>query len=639
LHEFNATNVPYDLTRPVQCLFERRVSETPDAVALVVGDEQCSYAQLETRANRLAYRLLALGVKPDDRIALCLDRSVELVVSILAVLKAGAAYVPLDPAYPAERLAFMLADSAPAALLTNARIATALPAAPDGCVVLHADAPAAETLGVLPPAIEAGPQHLAYVIYTSGSTGVPKGVAMSRGALSNLLAWQRATGLDAPGASCTLQFSALGFDVACQEILSTLGSGDALVLVDEAERQDPLALLQQVRRHGVQRLFLPFVALQALADVASRSSDALPLRHVVTAGEQLRVTPALRALFRRLPQARLHNHYGPTETHVVTHLTLDADPDAWETLPTIGRPIDGAAIHLLDRHGGLVPVGAVGEIHVGGVALARGYLHRDDLTAERFVDDPFTDAQPRARLYRTGDLGCWRDDGTIEFLGRRDFQLKVRGFRVEPGEVEAALAACDGVQDAAVAARHDASGQARLVAYVVPRPGIELAPAALRASLAARLPEHMIPTAWSLLAALPLSPNGKLDRRALPDPQAPDRGESACVPPRGAIETFIADTWAELLHLPQVGRHDHFFELGGHSLLAVQMSVRLRDAFGIDMPLRLMFEHPELDRLAEAVSTLQLGRLTPDDLLALEGELDAMSDDELLSALAEGERA
>jgi acyl-coenzyme A synthetase/AMP-(fatty) acid ligase/acyl carrier protein len=452
------------------------------------------------------------------------------------------------------------------------------------------------------------------VIYTSGSTGQPKGVAMAQRPLLNLLDWQREAIIESSPQARTLQFAALGFDVAFQEIFSTLCAGGCLVLINEKVRQDPRALVTLVKEQRVERMFLPFIALQNFAEAAAQAGHALPaLRTVVTAGEQLRNSPAIARLFDAVSGRRLHNHYGPTESHVVTAHTLDADSARWPALPPIGRPIANAQIHILDAHGLPAPIGVAGEIHIGGTCLANGYLNRPELTRERFADG----------LYKTGDLACWRVDGTIDYLGRNDFQIKIRGFRVELGEIEAKLATCTGVRGAAVLAREDRPGDKRLVAYVVA--DTPLSAVSLRAELAAQLPDYMVPGAFVQLDAFPLSPNGKLDRKAL---RAPDEAALALrsyVPPEGETETALAAIWQSLLGASQVGRDDDFFELGGHSLLALQMSVSLREQFDVDLPLRTLFERTTLAALGDAILDAQLAEYSDEDIASIKAELAALA--------------
>ena len=601
LGAWNATARDYPADRCVHQLFEAQVRRTPQNLAVVFGEDQLSYEALNLRANRLAHHLQALGVGPDVVVGICLERSTEMVVALLGVLKAGGAYLPLDPAYPLERLGFMLADAGAPVLVTSTGLGDRLPDTAATVVRLDREASAIAQRPGTDPDSDVRPDHLAYVIYTSGSTGVPKGVAMSHRPLSNLLTWQIAQAAFTPGGT-TLQFAAVGFDVSFQEIFATWCSGGALVLTTDEDRRDAAQVLRLLSERAVNRLFVPFVGLQQIADSA-RFRNALPgaLGLVVTAGEQLRVTPAVVDFFTSLSRASLRNQYGPSETHVASEFALSGDARNWPALPPIGRPIANTRIYLLDRWLNPVPVGVPGEIHIAGVGLARGYLNQPALTAERFLPDLFG-PEPGGRMYRTGDLGRYRLDGDIEFLGRLDHQVKVRGFRVELGEVESVLSQQPGVRQAAVSTWDDGHGERRLVAYVVAEPGVVTTASELRRFLVARLPEHLIPSAFVALDTLPLSPNGKVDRRALPDPD-PTRPEleAAFVAPRTPLEAAIARIWSEVLGIDSIGVHDNFFELGGHSLLATQVVSRIAETFHLDLPLRTIFETPTVAQLAVSV--------------------------------------
>jgi len=533
-------------------------------------------------------------------------------------------------------------------LLTQARLAGSLPESEAEVVCLDADwgVIAAESADDLEGG--AGPQDLAYVIYTSGSTGVPKGVAMPHRPLVNLLWWQsRDTALGR--AARTLQFASLSFDVSFQEMFSTWYAGGELVLIAEEVRRDPAALLRLLRDEAVERLFLPFVALQQLSEVGD--ADAVvptSLREVVTAGEQLQVTRQVASLFGRLQDCTLDNHYGPTESHVVTAYRLRGGPGEWEVLPPIGRPIANAEIYILDAYRQPVPVGVAGELHIGGECLARGYLNRPELTAERFIAHPFG-REAGARLYRTGDLARYRAGGEIEFLGRIDGQVKLRGYRIELGEVEAVLTQHAGVREAA-AVREDVAGDRRLVAYVVAQEG-QGADAgelfgALRGHLKERVPEYMVPQSFVLLAELPLTPSGKVDRRALPEPEAarPEL-EASFVAPRNAVEEVVAGIWGEVLRVGRVGVYDNFFELGGHSLLATQVISRVRRALRVELPLRTLFEDPTVAGLGLAViqghggqkdtSISIIKKTSRGDAGELLANLDQLSEEEVNSLLSE----
>src|SRR6185295_6862686 len=476
--------------------------------------------------------------------------------------------------------AFMLADAGAEVLITRGDLAADLPVAGVRVLALDAGWPEPAGDGALPAAGAAG--QLAYLIYTSGSTGRPKGTALPHRTLSNLIAWQ--IGASAVPRGRTLQFASPSFDVSLQEILATLAAGGVLVTVREGERSDPEGLLGILRKHRVERVFLPFVALQQLAEAASGAAGLPPLREVITAGEQLRVTPEVRALFARLPGCVLRNQYGPSEAHVVTEHSLGDGPAAGPALPPIGWPIAATSVHLLDGYGAPVPMGVPGEIQLGGAGLARGYLGRPERTAERFVPDPFSGV-PGARLYRTGDLARRSASGELHFLGRADHQVKIRGFRVEPGEVEAALAGHPVVREAAVVVRGEGAAR-RLVACIVAADPEIAAPAldeALRGHLRERLPAYMIPAGFLLVASFPLTPSGKVDRRALArhgaEPAA-GAGDAGRVPPRTPFEEMVAGLWAEALGTGPLGAHDHFFELGGHSLLATRVVSRLRAVAG-----------------------------------------------------------
>ncbi|EXL31116.1 syringopeptin non-ribosomal peptide synthetase SypA [Pseudomonas fragariae (ex Marin et al. 2024)] len=611
LEDFNAFDRDYPQDLLLHQLFEAQAAAQPDSVAVTYQGQRLSYAELNQWANQIAHRLIAAGVGADDRVAICVERSLEMIAGLVGILKAGAGYVPLDPSYPEERLAYMLEDSAPKMLLTQRGLRERFAQASMPVLLLEADARAENGIDRAPvtnphPA-GLGAQHLAYLIYTSGSTGQPKGVAMPHAPLVNLMQWQIAQSVeDSRPRQRTLQFAALGFDVAFQEIFSTLCAGGELSLIHADTRLNFRRLFEHICEQRIERLYMPCIALQALAEavVTEPEQPECLLQDVITAGEQLRITEPMRQFFARLNDARLHNHYGPTESHVVTALTLDGDPQTWPTLPSIGQPVANTRIYLLDEHMRPVPVGVAGELYIGGACVARGYLNRNDLTAERFIADPFaaSDAgNPRTRLYKTGDLGCWQADGRIVYLGRNDDQIKIRGFRIELGEIEARLGQYPGLRDAAVLAREDLPGEKRLVAYFSVQAG-QVVPEAdpLRLHLQALLPDYMIPAAYVHLEKLPVSPNGKLDRRALPQPSADAFVSRDYQAPLGDTETTLAALWCEVLSVERVGRQDHFFELGGHSLLAVKLIERMRQV-GLSADVRVLFGQPTLAALAAAV--------------------------------------
>ncbi|HEX8119545.1 MAG TPA: amino acid adenylation domain-containing protein, partial [Pyrinomonadaceae bacterium] len=476
--------------------------------------------------------------------------------------------------------------------------------------------------GALPHETDAA--NLAYLIYTSGSTGRPKGVAMTHRALTNLLWWQVTRPTFRPGAR-TLQFTSLSFDVSFQEIFSTLCSGGTLVLIRDESRRDASELLRVISEESVERLFLPFVALQHLARTASEA-DIRPtaLSEVITAGEQLKITPQVERLFGGLEGCTLHNHYGPSETHVVTAYDLGGASAGWPELPPIGRPVSNVLTYVLDGQMRPAPVGVPGELYLGGDALARGYHDRPGLTAERFVPNPFG-VEAGARLYRTGDVARYLADGDIEFLGRADTQVKVRGYRVELGEIEAALSRHPRVKECAVVARRGEAGETRLVAYVTASDSEQSPSAAeLRPYLRERLPEYMVPAAFVALDSLPLTGSGKIDRRALPEPEPEEGGaaETASTP----TQELVAGVFARVLGLASVGARESFFEVGGHSLLATQVVSRLREVFRVEVGLRHLFEQPTPSGLAGAVEELLRGggggtAVPPIEALPREGSL------------------
>jgi amino acid adenylation domain-containing protein/non-ribosomal peptide synthase protein (TIGR01720 family) len=614
VHDWNTvSHVAGRRHRVVQELFEEQAARSPDAAAVIAFGTTLSYAELNGRANRLAHELRRRGVGPDVPVGLLVERSADLPVGILGILKAGGPYVPLDPTYPAERIAFMLADSGARTVVTQRGPRRMLGEEWMGDVVLLDDHTApADPSDSANPHPDVSPDHIAYVIYTSGSTGVPKGVALPHRALVNLIEWQVTA--DTPRREPrVLQFAPLSFDVSFQECLSTWHAGGTLVLVGDEERRDPTMLAQVIAECRVDRVFMPFVALQQLAEVAADRAFDLDLLEVVTAGEQLRITPQLRRFFAGRPGCVLHNQYGPSETHVVTSWPLTGAPERWPDLPPIGRPVAGTDVYVLDKDRRVAPVGVPGELYIGGQCLARGYWGRPALTADRFVPHPL---RPGGRLYRTGDLARYGEDGAVEFLGRRDDQVKIRGFRIELGEVEAVLSRHTRVAQAAVVVVESSPGDKRLVAYVVMHVddhdggsadvsgASDHLSAALRGFLQERLPAWMVPSTFVRVGALPVTPSGKVDRRALtalaesPPSQRPAPRAAFGTP----VEEALAAIWLDVLRIPSVGPGDNFFELGGHSLLATRLVSRIRRDLNAELALRTVFEAPVLEDLARVVA-------------------------------------
>jgi amino acid adenylation domain-containing protein len=611
LYGWNDTRTEFPSDKCIHQMFERQVDKAPDAVAVVFENESLTYAELNRRANQLANYLRELGVKPDDRVAICVERSLGMIVAMLAVLKAGAAYVPLDPAYPQERLRFMLEDSAPVALLTQQRLrdlfsgtSVALPVLDLGDTTIWNSRP--ET-SADPGSIGLTPQHLAYVIYTSGSAGLPKGVMVQHRAVVNRLVWmQRAYKLGTCDA--VLQKTPFGFDVSVWEVFVPLIVGAHLVIASRDGHTNPLYLSESILKNKITIIeFVPSMLHAFLKHI--HVTEFPTLKYVISGGEILPLE--LVQLFRRqLPHVDLLNTYGPTEATIDVTAWTCTDSPLPDHIP-IGRPIANTRIYILDTSGQPVPEGVAGELYIGGVQVARGYLNRAELTAEKFLKDPFVE-EPGARMYRTGDLARWLSDGNIEFLGRNDFQVKIRGFRIELGEIEARMMEHPAVCEAVVIAREDTPGDKLLVAYYTSSeeresPGAEQ----LRSHLSSLVPEYMLPAAYVPLQALPLTPNGKLDRKALPAPEQDAYAAPAYEPPQGEIEEKLAAVWADVLDIERVGRNDNFFALGGHSLLAVRVVSRLRQTLGVDVAIRDLFTHTVLTELAKILAASSCHRKFP----------------------------
>jgi amino acid adenylation domain-containing protein len=604
LEAWNATAQAYPGELCIHALIEARVERAPHAVAVAHDGEPLTHAELDARASQLAHHLRGLGVGPDVRVAICVERGPEMIVGVLAVLKAGGAYVPLDPSYPADRLRYVLADSAPAALLTQASLAGAF--ADVGVPRIELDAGSAAWAGrprTTPEGVGVRPDHLAYVIYTSGSTGRPKGVMVRHRGLAHYALWAAARYTGGQPLAFAL-YSSIAFDLTVTSVFVPLLTGGSIVVyADSAEGDTPIQRVFAEARVDVVKLTPAHLAL-----LGGRELRAGRIQRLIVGGEELKAPLARAVVEASGGRLEIYNEYGPTETVVgcMVH-RFDALLDQGAAVP-IGRPISNTRIYLLDASGQPVPVGVVGELYVGGVGVARGYLDRPGLTAERFVADPFG-GRAGACMYRTGDLARRRPDGSIEYLGRDDFQVKVRGFRIEPGEIEARLSAEPGVRGAVVLAREDVPGDRRLVAYYA---GDEtVAAETLRARLSATLPEHMVPSAYVRLDALPLTRNGKVDRKALPVPEGDAYATRAYEPPAGATEEALTEVWAELLRRDRVGRRDDFFELGGHSLLAVQVVSRIRQILGVEVALGELFARPVLADFARGVDEAARAELPP----------------------------
>lgn len=629
LELFNATRAAYPQVKLIHELFEQQVTRTPEVVALVYEGQSLTYSELNCKANQLARYLKCKGIGPDQLVAVCIERSVELLVGLLGILKAGGAYIPLDPTNPTARLEYLLADAEPRVLLTQKGLRSTLPRTAADVITLDDDWDEIAKQGR--ENLDAGllglsPYHLAYVIYTSGSTGKPKGVMVEHHNLVNY-AVHALRQFDVVSGNGSLICTSISFDLVLTGLYPTLLCGQTVRLCRELEGLPAIAD-EVLRSSNLAPLKLTPSHLALLEDALRSGQLAGRVRVLVCGGESLPGS-AVQLWKTHAPGTRIFNHYGPTETTVgcVVGEVVEADSG---TVP-IGRPISNTQIYIVDRHRQLVPIGVAGEIHIAGAGVARGYLNRPELTAERFLADPFS-AGPQARMYKTGDLGRWRADGTIEYLGRNDHQLKIRGYRIELGEIEAQLLHHQQVKEAAVISREEAPGEQRLVAYITQRdqngPSVE----DLSTHLKAMLPEYMVPSSFVILERLPLTPNGKVDRLALP---VPGYGVHVCRQyevPQGELEEKLAAIWQQLLRVDRVGRRDNFFEIGGHSLLATRAISRIREALQVALPLRALFDAPTVEQLSArlAAEKLQMDTLAGE----LRQEISEMQDDAVLARIA-----
>lgn len=609
LFDFNDTKADYPKDKCIHELIEEQAVRTPEAIAVICEDEQLTYLELNTRANQLARYLKTLGVGPEQLVGICLERSLRMVVGILGILKAGAAYVPLDPTYPGERLAFMLEDSQVSVLLTQHQLIQRLPYHEAQIVSLDTDWPLISQQGKENPGSTALAENLAYVIYTSGSTGKPKGVMITH---ANLCHYVQAM---APVLSITagvsyLHTASIAFSSSVRQLMAPLSHGAAIVVATAEQIRDPLELFAVIKRNGVTTIdIVPSYwrnCNHALASLDAKSRSVLldnNLRLIVSASEPLLSDVPSQWTFEFKHGARLINMFGQTETAgIVTTYPIPVKENERAEVVLIGRPIANTQIYVLDKHLNPVPRGVIGELCIGGDGLARGYLNRAELTAERFVPNPYSD-ESGARLYKTGDLARFLPDGNIEFLGRSDHQVKIRGFRVELGEIEAVLADHGGVRKAVVSVREDRTGENRLIAFLVLDKNESPTINELRSFIKEKLPEYMIPSAFVVLDTMPLTPNGKIDRLSLPIPDQVLHGlENAFVAPRTQVEELLAMIWAQVLGLEQVGVHDNFFELGGDSILAIQILVKTNQA-GLRLTPQQLFQFPTVAELAAVAGT------------------------------------
>lgn len=596
LAEFNDRRTVYPESKCIHELFAQRARQQPENVAVVFQNRRLTYAQLEARANQLAYHLQGLGVGPEVPVAICMDRSLEMIVGILGILKAGGAYVPLDPQYPKERVAYVMEDVRAQVLLTQKTLRDGMPELGIAVVCVDSDWETIARNGENTPQANATAKNLAYVIYTSGSTGQPKGVMVEHGGLTNAINWIMETLEVSPSDRCILK-TPITFDAAGRELFATLLAGGTLIVAEPGGHRDSRYLADTIRGERISILHCVPSLLQLLLEEPA-FNESLALRAVMCGGEAL--TPQVVTRFQSRIGAKLYNVYGPTET-IIDSTYWPCEECTPHCAVPIGRPIPNAQVYILDDLLRLLPIGAAGNLYIGGVGLARGYIGRPDLTAEKFIPDSFS-GEPGARLYKTGDLARYRPDGNIEFLGRSDHQVKIRGFRIELGEIEGTLGQHPVVLQAIVQAQEVGSGEKRLVAYVVAARESRPTASELRGFLKDKLPEHMVPAVFVLLDAFPLTTNGKVNRQALPTPD--DRRpelDQIFVACRTPTEELLAAIWSQVLGVERVGIYDNFFQLGGHSLLATQVVSRIREAFQVEMPLRRLFEAPTVVGLAESI--------------------------------------
>jgi amino acid adenylation domain-containing protein len=613
LAAWNATRRDYCRDACIPQLVELQALATPDAIALVAKEQVLSYYDLNRRANQLAHHLKTLGVGPDVLVGLYVERSLEMVVGLLGILKAGGTYVPLDPSYPADRLAFMVYDTQASVVVTQNHLISRLPIEDLQLICMDSDAAKLAQYPDTNTTTAVSAMDLAYVIYTSGSTGRPKGVQITHDSLLNLVYWHQRT-FEVTSFDRATQLTSPAFDATGWELWPYLTCGASVYLLDEEQRVDPILCRDFLLDRQITVAFLPTALAESVMVLEWPSHAAL--RFLLTGADTLRHYPSP-----RLPFA-LINNYGPTEATVVS--TSGRIPPSTHTdrPPLIGRPIDNMQVYILDELLRPVPNGAPGELHIGGIGLARGYLNRPELNAEKFIPHPLS-AEPGARLYKTGDLARFLADGQIDFLGRIDHQIKIRGYRIEPGEIISVLNGHPAVQTSVVLAREDTPGDKRLVSYVVLNQAMNVSADTLQVWLAERLPDYMIPAVFVQLDTLPVTANGKVDRAALPAPDASNTLQRQAITaiPNTPVEERLVEILASLLGLEQVGIDDNFFLLGGNSMMGTQLITRVAEIYGIDLPLRTLFEMPTVRQLAAGVECLIVARV------------EAMSEDEALDLL------
>ncbi|PEM67651.1 non-ribosomal peptide synthetase [Bacillus pseudomycoides] len=619
LDEWNETISTYSDEKCLHQLFEEKVNQYPDDVAIIYEDQKITYRELNRRANALAMYLKQQGVSPDMGVGIYMRRSIDMVIAVIGILKAGGMYVPLDPNYPVERLEYISKESNLFLILMHSEL--------DGYSNFYAVNKIyldkiwdQLTLTDQNVKNDVNPQNLIYLIYTSGSTGKPKGIGMTHQAIVNLIEWQDKKWIYS-GKVNSLQFSSLNFDMSCLEIFSTFNSGGTLVIPNESCIRDPYLLLQLILKQKIERASFPYVGFQQLCEV-SNNVDPLEfnLKEIIVTGEQLKLTPKIRSWIKGIKDCVLHNHYGPSETHVVTSYTI-LDVDKEDNLPPIGRPISNTKLYVLDKNLKLVPLGVVGELYISGDCLAREYLNRPELTKEKFIENPFC-LESDEKMYKTGDLVRYKSDGNIQFLGRIDSQLKIRGYRIEPSEVESIINQFLGIKEVVVESKNNASGYPYLIAYYVTDGMKQIKNEEIESFLVDKLPDYMIPRFYVQLDAIPLTPSGKINRLILPDPNLKKFNYSEANILETETEKQMALIWSEVLGYEHIGREDNFFHLGGHSLIATQVISRIRKKFNIEIPLRGIFEYPVLKYYCKQLDKELLKErfILNDEILSIEKE-------------------
>jgi amino acid adenylation domain-containing protein len=590
-----------------------QAAATPEAPAVSAGGEMLTYRELDEQANQLAHYLITLGVERETIVGLCMNRSPETVICALAVLKAGGAYLPLDPAYPLERISFMLNEAKPRVLIAERGVAEKLSAGSWQVVTIDSDRAQLDRQPVTAPNVEVSAAQLAYVIYTSGSTGQPKGVQITHDSLLNLVFWHRRE-FEVTQRDKASHLASVGFDAAVWEVWPYLTAGASLYLPDDETRVSPDLLRDWLVSEEISISFLPTALAEGVMTLTWPKQSAL--RFLLTGADTLHHYPSAELPF------QLVNNYGPTECTVVATSGRVLPGDGMNKLPAIGRPIANTTVYVLDENLQQVPPGTSGELYVGGAGVARGYLNRPDITAERFIPDPFS-LDPGSRLYRTGDMSSRLPDGQIAYLGRIDDQIKILGYRIEPNEIVTVLDRHPSIRSSVVVARGSSCEEKRLAAYIVMRNGTTPAAADLRSFLQHELPDYMVPSVFVCLATLPLTPNGKVDRAALPDPDIENTlRDEPFVPPRNPIEERLAKILTTLLNLNEVSVDDNFFLLGGHSLLGTQLIAKIRGAFGVELGLRTLFDTPTIAELSTEIERLIVAKV------------ESMSEDEAERLLA-----